>query len=271
MSLLDDLKKEAERQQSEDREKLAAAQQEALYQSRFKEPMQRILRYLTELTEQLKILEYDVRREATLPGIGLVKDLQQTDYTVNMDSSENPRLIRLRFNCIADQEREFEVMPKPKAEETRQFLDSQTMRYAEWPIRNHQQRIIGLNFQLTVLVKVDFVFQVDLELKSIRMFINNFNEFKMEKSLLVPERVDEVWLDTLGNYLLRRRADLYALDMDESLRRSLRERVNEEQRRREEELQQALLSEREERQQEPVSSFFGRLKTLADKRGKKSV
>ncbi|MET0050470.1 MAG: hypothetical protein ABW095_05240 [Candidatus Thiodiazotropha sp.] len=271
MSLLDDLKKQAESQQDREREILDRTRLEALYESRFKEPMQRILRYLSELAEQLKILDYDVRRDAVLPGIGRVEQLRQTDYTVNVDSSESPKLIRLRFNCVSEQEREYAVMPKTKADETRQFLDSQAMRYAEWPIRNHEQRVIGLNFQLAVLIKVDFVFQVDLDVKSIRMFISNFKDFKSEKSLLVPERVNETWLDNLGNYLLRKRADLYDLDMDVALRDSLRERLAEDERRRQLELQQAVLREREAHQQEAASGFLGRLKSLTDKRGKKSV
>jgi hypothetical protein len=271
MSLLDDLKKQAESLQNKDRETLDRARLEALYQSRFKDPMQQLFRYLSELTEQLKILDYDVRRDVILPGIGRVGGLRQADYTVNVDSSENPRLIRLRFNCKSEQECEYAVMPKPKADETRQFLDAHAMRYAEWPIRNHDQRIIGLNFQLAVVIKVDFVFQVDLEVKSIRMFISNFTDFKTERSLLVPERVNELWLDNLGNYLLRKRADLYDLDMDDALRHSLRERLAEDERQRQLELQQALHREQAEIQQEAASGFMGRIKSLTDKRNKKSV
>ncbi|MET0067938.1 MAG: hypothetical protein ABW076_16460 [Candidatus Thiodiazotropha sp.] len=271
MSLLDDLKKQAQAQLSEDREQREAALREALYQNRFCDPMQRILRYLGELIEQLKILDYKVYREVNLPGIGVVKALRQSDYAVNVDSSDAPKLIRLRFKCDSDQEREFAVVPRPKAEETRQFLDSQAMRYAEWPIRNHDQQIIGLNFQLAVSVKVDFVFQVDLEMKTIKMFISNFNDFKTEKSLLVPERVNDLWLDNLGNYLLRKRADLYDLDMDEGLRQSLRERLLEEDRQRQQELQQALLRENTQRGQEVSPGLFGRLRSLAERRGKKPL
>jgi hypothetical protein len=265
MSLLDDLKKEARRVQEENNEGLEAARLEELYQSRFKFPMQSIRSYLSELIEQLKILDHEVRQDYTLPGIGLVKGLRHSDYVVNTDSSDDTKIVRLRFNCVSDSEKEFSVMPKSKADEARDFLESQTIQYAEWPIRDHEQRVIGLNLQLTVTVKVNFVFQVDLDLGAIRLFILNFNGFVVEKSLVQPEKVDEGWLDTLGNYILRNRADLNDLEIDESTRSSIRQRLIESERQRHQELQEALRREQEEREEDFQLSLFGKLKSLTER------
>ena len=266
MSLLDDLKKQALEQQQADSAGREAARLEELYQSSFKAPMQNILHYLSELTDQLKILDHDARHDYTLPGIGQVKGLRHSDYVVNADSSDDTKIVRLRFNCVSDNEMEFAVTPKLKADEACEFLDAQTMRYAEWPIRDHEQRVVGLNLQLTVKVKVNFVFQADPGLGSIRLFVGNFNGFKVEKSLLQPETVDENWLDSLGNYILRNRANLYDLDMDESLRSSIRQRVQESRHAREEELREAERREREEQERAYQESFLGKLKSLADRR-----
>jgi hypothetical protein len=266
MSLLDDLKKEALKRQEADSASSEEVRLEELYQSRFRTPMQSILRYLSELTEQLKILDHEVRHDYDLPGLGMVRGLKHTDYVVNADSSENTKTIRLRFNCVSDNEMEFAVTPKPKADEACSFLDTQAMRYSDWPIRDHEQRIVGLNLQLTFKLKINFVFQADLELGSIRMLVSNFNGFKLEKSLLQPEKVDEAWLDNLGNYILRNRADMYDLEMDESLRSAIRQRLEEAKLERESELQEALIREQVESEESYQKSFLGKLKSLTERR-----
>jgi hypothetical protein len=265
MALLDDLKKQAQQVKDADSENQQRLRREALYADRFRQPMVSILRYLTELTEQLKILDYEVRQDYTLPGIGLVSGLRHNDYVVNADSSENPKAVRLRFSCLADSETEYAVIPKPKADETRAFLDTQKMRYSEWPIRDYEQRIIGLNFQLRTEVKVNFAFQTDLEIESIKFYISNFNGFKLDKSMIQPEMVNEAWLDNLGNFLLRKRADLYDLDIDESHKIAIRKKLEDDSRRREEELQEAIEYEQTVREEESRRSILGRLKSITQR------
>ncbi|MCU7919410.1 MAG: hypothetical protein KZQ95_13795 [Candidatus Thiodiazotropha sp. (ex Epidulcina cf. delphinae)] len=265
MSLLDDLKKEAHLVRLAESDDQLAAHREALYHDRFREPMRLIQRYLSELIEQLKIVDLEVRHGYTLPGIGEVPNLRHADYVVNTDSSDNPTTIRLRFACVSDGEMEFAVMPKSKADETGEFLDAQTMRYAEWPIRDHEQRIIGLNFQMTVRVNVNIVFQADLDLGSIRLFFSNFNGFKLEKSRLQPERVDGEWLDNLGNYMLRKRVNLYDLEMDDSLKASIRKRLQESKRLRQEELEEVIKTEHQEQEEAYRRSLLGKLKSLTER------
>ncbi|MCU7931943.1 MAG: hypothetical protein KZQ90_14165 [Candidatus Thiodiazotropha sp. (ex Codakia rugifera)] len=265
MSLLDDLKKEAHRLQEADSANREEVQREALYEERFKQPMQSILHYLSELTGQLKILNHEVRHNYSLPGIGEIAGLRHIDYVVNADSSDKPKTIRLRFACESDNEAEFAVTPKAKADETRHFLESQRMRYAEWPIRDYEQRIVGLNFQMKTRVNVSFVVQTDLELGSIKLYVANFSGFKLDKSLIQPESVDDAWLDRFGNYILRNRANLYDLDIDESHKADIRKRLQESERTREEELQQAIKNEQEEHEEAYRRSLLGKLKTIAER------
>ena len=263
MTLLEELKRKAKEKQEADSENKERLRREALYEERFKQPMLSILRYLTELIDQLKILDYEVRHSYSLPGIGLVPDLRHKNYVVNADSSDNPQLIRLHFSCETDDETEYAVLPKPKADETRAFLESQRMRYSEWPVRDHEQRIIGLNFQLRTEVRISFLFKVDLEIGSIRFIIANFNGFKLDKSMIQPEIVTDLWLDNLGNFLLRKRADLYDLDIDESHKAAIRKRLQMDNRLREQELQQAIELEHTEFEGVNRRSLLGRLKSIA--------
>ena len=45
------------------------------------------------------------------------RGLRQGGYVVNADSTENTRLIRLRFSCVDDREHEYAVRPKATADE----------------------------------------------------------------------------------------------------------------------------------------------------------
>ncbi|MES9947152.1 MAG: hypothetical protein ABW080_19550 [Candidatus Thiodiazotropha sp.] len=265
MTLLDDLKRKAQRVKDADSENQERLQREALYAERFKQPMISLLHYLSELTEQLKILDYEVRHAYTLPGIGIVTDLRHNSYVVNADSSDNPKAVRIRFSCTADNEAEYAVMPKSKADETCSFLEAQKMRYSEWPIRDYEQRIIGLNFQLQTEIKVSFLFQADLDIGVIKLYISNFNGFRLDKSMVQPEMVNDAWLDNLGHFLLRKRADLYDLDIDESHKDAIRKNLEDDSRRRDQELQQAIEYEQAVREEENRRSILGRLKTIAER------
>lgn len=223
--------------------------------------MHAILNYLRELTEQLKIVDPDVRHDYTLPGIGCIQGLRQGGYVVNADSTDETKIIRLKFNCIAKNEQEFSVKPKAKAKETMDFLESQSMRYSEWPIRENAQ-IVGINFQLQIKVDINFIFQVDEEHGYIKMISSNFADFEVERNLIWPESIDEEWLDNLGNYILRKNNNLQALEIDEAKKDSIRQKLDEEKRMREEELKLAILREEEEREEKKRNSFLGKLRSL---------
>ncbi len=262
MSLLDDLKQEAKARLADENTNWEEQRREAEYQERIKPAMLAILRYLAELTDLLKALEQSVCHDYELPGIGLVKGLRQDNYVVNADSTENTKNVRLRFSCVDSQEREFAVKPKSTADETRAFLETQQMRFAEWPIRDPQQGIIGLNFQLTAKVDVNFIFKADLDQRAIILYISNFSDFKVEKSVVQPERINDAWLDNLGNYLLRRRENLYTLEISDSNKEVIRQQLETDQRQREEELQEAILREQAELEEVKRNSLLGKLKSF---------
>jgi hypothetical protein len=263
MSLLDDLRREAEENLAADTAGQEAARKEAEYRERLRPAMLKILRYLAELTDQLKVLDLDVRQDYDLPGIGLVKGLRQGDYVVNADSTENTKTTRLRFSCADEQEHEYAIKPKSTADETRAFLDAQVMRYAEWPIRDPVQGIIGLNFQLAVKVDVNFIFKADLDQCAIALIISNFSNFKVERSVIQPERIDDAWLDNLGNYLVRRRKNLYELEISDDDKAVIRQQLEAAQRQREAELQAAIQREHEEAEEARRKSLLGKLKSFA--------
>ncbi len=236
MSLLDDLKRQAEELHNSTDRQTEESRRDVLYQERLRPRMRAIFRYLMELTEQLKVVDPDVRHTYRLPGIGEATDLKQGGYVLNADSTEQTKTIRLRFQCVAKQEGSYAIRPKVKADETRDFLESQSMRYAEWPIRDNTQQIIGLNFQLQITVNIGFIFQADPEQGVIRMITSNFNEFGAEQRVVKPERIDEQWLDKLGHYLLRKDQGLYKLEINDTHKALIRQRLEADKKVRQQEL-----------------------------------
>ena len=246
MSLLDDLKRQAEELQNTDDQQASEARQEAFYQENLRPAMRSIMRYLSDLTAQLKLVDPDVRQDYTLPGIGLVKGLKQGGYIVNADSADQTKDIRLRFQCTADNEAVYAIQPKAQADETRSFLDAQTMRYAEWPIRDQTQQIVGINFQLQIRVNVILVFQADPVQGVIRMTTANFTDFGAERRIIRPESVDDQWLDKLGYYLLRKDQGIDNLDINDEHKNLIRQRLEDEKRAREQEMELAMNREQAE-------------------------
>ena len=260
MSLLDDLKRQAEQLQNSPDPQDEARRLEAVYQERLRPRMHAIFRYLMEFTEQLKVVDPEVRHTYSLPGIGEAADLKQAGYVLNTDSTDQTKTIRLRCQCSADHEGVYAIRPKAQADATREFLDAQTMRYAEWPIRDSTQQIIGINFQLRVQVNIDFIFQVDVEQGMIRMITTNFDRFGDERWLVNPERIDDAWLDKLGHYLLRKHQNLHKLEIHESHKALIRERLEADKRARQTELEQALKQEQTAQETKGKSGLLGRLR-----------
>ncbi|RDH87545.1 MAG: hypothetical protein DIZ78_02955 [endosymbiont of Escarpia spicata] len=266
MSLLDELKHEAERLQQPDNEQDSPeVRQEVLYQSTLRPRMRAILRYLSELAEQLQLVNPDVSCTYELPGYGEIQGLRQQDYIVNADSTDQTKTIRLRFNCATENELEFSVTPKSEADATRSFLESQQMRFAEWPVRDMEQRLVGLTFQVQVKVEVIFLFQADPEQGGIRMITSNFEGFSIKRHLYMPEKITEKWLDDLGNFILRKHEKLHSLDISDSEKEKIRKRLQMEKQQREKETQEMLQREEVALADEKNSkSLFSKLRKLTE-------
>jgi len=264
MGLLDDLKQEAERlRRQKETEEARQARLEAAYQREVKPSMEAIARYLFEMTEQLKVLELKVPVCYDFPGIGRLKGLLQDGYRIIMDSNESPRHIRLQFQCARAEEEQFLVQPESLARETRELLQSQRIRFAEWPQRDGQHRVTGLFFQARLRVWVNIVFEALHETSRIQLSTYNFDGFNADRFNFGPQAITDEWLDQLGHFLLRKSRQLGMLDISDEAREQIRAKIQDEQSRRERELAEALERERLEEEERKSQDLFERLrKTL---------
>ncbi len=237
MGILDDLKKEASRLQSEQEQALGGkAHQEQRYQRIARPLMKRIATYLCELAEQLKVVQLPVPVAYDIPGVGLVKELYQGDYRVYLDNRDAPRKIAFQFACTSGSVNKYSVTPLAAAEEVRQFMQKQQIHFSEWGIRDNQDKLIGAHFECRMQIQVKLVFSVDMEHERLVVTSINRHGLTIKHSNFNLDRIDEQWMDELGHYILRKNEQLGVLDIPESARQEIQKRVREEQLRREAEL-----------------------------------
>lgn len=239
MSLLDDLKAEAEKlhnqQSSEEGRK---AKQEANYIEEINPKLQMIAAYLGELSEQLNILKPETNPTYAVPGYQLVKGFVQQDYSVNADSMEKIKQLRFRFNAELPHDIEFSVTPKTKADETRHFLEHQSFTFSEWPVRDMHQRLIGLTFLVKLKVEILFLFQADIENGEIQLTIVNFEGFTVSTKNYRPQSIHDDWLEGLGHYILRKKNALHTLEISDEMKEQLRAKLKQAEQGRENEMKE---------------------------------
>jgi len=237
MGILDDLKKEADRLQDEqDTEQGSETRLEQRYQEVAKPLMKRIATYLCEMAEQLKVVKLPVPVAYDVPGIGLVKELNQDNYRVYLDSREAPRKIAFQFACTSGSVNKYTVTPMTAADEARQFMDKQQIHYSEWGVRDGNDKLIGAHFECQMQIQVKLVFTVDMENERLVATSINRHGLTIKHSNFGFNSVDDEWMDELGHYILRKTEQLGVLDIPDSVREEIQKKVMEEQRRREEEL-----------------------------------
>ena len=237
MGILDDLKKEADRLQDEQDSDLGKeALQEKLYHEKAKPLMKRIAAYLCEMTEQLKVVKLPVPVAYDVPGVGLIKDLNQDNYRVYLDSRETPRKIAFQFACTSGSVNKYTVTPITAADEARQFMNKQQIHYSEWGVRDNQDKLIGAHFECQMQIQVKLVFTVDMENERLVVTSINRHGLTIKHSNFGFDGIDDKWMDELGHYILRKKEQLGVLDISDSTRQEIQKKLKEEQLRREAEL-----------------------------------
>jgi len=239
MGILDDLKKEAEQCQTEQRtEEGEEARLETVYQVKGKPRMKAIVSYLHEMLEQLKVVKLKVPVAYDVPGVGLVKDLCQGDYRIFLDNKQTPRKVALQFTCTAPVVSKYAVSPMSVADETRQFLQKQRIHFSEWGVRDPQDQLVGAQFECQIQIRVKLVFTVDVENERISLITINRHGLTMKHSHYGFGSINEKWMDELGHYILRKTEQLGVLDMSEDAKQKIRRRIQQEQKQRLQELDQ---------------------------------
>ncbi len=260
MGVIDELKREAERRKQKlSEEEAGKVRKEETFQNAIRPAMQAVLRYLREMTEHLNFLKPDVGIGYTLPGFGEVGNLVQEDYRMAVDSAEQPGFVKLWFTCRSPDDLVFTVTPSAKARDTRRFLQDLRLVFAEWPLRDASNDVVGLGFEVKFSVPVVFLFQADMENEVITMQVTNFKGLNTQRDSFPPNTVNDKWLEDLGNYILGRNVNLRALHISDQERQQIRQRLQISNAERKRELELALQREYMEKEDQESRLLRNRL------------
>lgn len=228
MGLLDDLKAEAEQARlGEADRKSRKARQEAYYQECLKPAMLGVHRYLQELLDQLRLLDREIQSEFSIPGYQPVV-AAQWDRKVTIDSLDQLSHIGLRLTYGID-ELKFSTMPLERAREARDFFETQRTPFSDWPIRDHDNSIVGLNFLVSRMrIEGGIDLRVDRSEGCIQVSTFNVQGFGDETDHMQPEGLDDDWLDRLGRYIVCEGEHPNRMQIDENLKADIRGRLESE-------------------------------------------
>lgn len=267
MGVIDDLKREAERRKQELSEEEAwKVRKDAAYKNEIRPAMQAVFRYLNEMAGHLNFLKPEVGIRYALPGYGELGNLVQEDYRMAVDSTEQPKFIKLWFTRRSPEDLVFTVTPKPKAVDTRRFLEDLRLEFSEWPLRDAFNNVTGFGFEVRFTIPVAFLFRTDMENEVITLKVVNFEGFKTVHDSFRPTQVNDEWLEDLGNYILGRSENLRALNISDQERQQIRQRLRRSDAEREKELEAALQREYVEKEDEESRLLKNRLRQLVQQR-----
>ncbi len=223
MSLLDDLKKQAEEVKEKQRQELSQTQARArLVEDCLRPRMRALYDFFRELKEQLDVLDPDVRRDYQVEGVGVLDNLRQGHYRIEVEDPRQVDSFAFRYTCARDERLEFRREQR-SAQRTKELLWSHNLRFATRDASGG-----GTTFLLSYQVPVSLSFGIDPEKAAITLRIRNLERLGLTLHRFAPERIDQEFMDELGKCVLRepnRFNEIAGNVIPESTRARLREQL----------------------------------------------
>ncbi len=230
MSLLDDLKKEAEKKEQQDGDESRKREQVV---QRYKEVMRprmlAVLKYLQEMIKQVERGGLEVTSFYKLPGLAEAVELEQKNYKVYVDSRSKPMRVGIQFECVAAAENTYEIRPASDASEFGRFLQTAQIDHSEWPIRTSQRKLVGAMFKVRPRIMSKILLEADIKNDRVMVATSNFEGLKVTRQNFAFQSIDEKWMDELGYYILRKKSTIGESKVSEQYREQLRMQLMQEQ------------------------------------------
>ncbi|MDH5181367.1 MAG: hypothetical protein OEZ39_12290 [Gammaproteobacteria bacterium] len=240
MGYLDELKVQAEQQQILARAaKRREEQLEAIYQERILPRLEQIYSYFSEVVSHLNTLNIETRVDYRLEDLAHFKELQQKNYTIQADSSNQMKEVRIDVECTGAGPLEVRVDGKLVVEKWTRFLQEHQLKYHTKLQLDERKSVTGAIFILEQYVPISFIFVADVEKSSINLTIVNFEGLGVRNLQFSPETITEELMDKMGKFIARKNQSFFTQEISESDRRRLRAKVLYEQQQREMELKSA--------------------------------
>ena len=236
MSLLDELKQEAENLKSREDDGQDTAPVDIAAVMRKLEPkMKALYKYFTEFNEHLNVVSPDVSGDYLLEGLGTLTKLRQGDYNLTTDDPNSIQKFTFHWSCSRQGRHEFKVDNPIIAEKHRETLWNYNLRFNKRDLQNGA----GAVFVVDAYVPISCEFEADPVKNVIRLKLKNLGALGIINHSYPPDKVNEELMDEFAKCVLRRpnRFDeLSGEKMSDTLRQRIRESVEKEREQRHTEL-----------------------------------
>jgi len=221
MSLLDELKRQAETQKQQQQ---AQEQDQAQILNSMHEALAGVFRYFNELANSLNVVKPEVARNFAVQGNATLQGLMQGDYFVRerkktIDFRDYFEQVTLRFHAAGPQVLTIETYADHATDRLRNYLQAYGLRYDTQSFRN--DRGVTLKTVVTVLPDVPAAITVtaDWDTATVRFKLRNVETIGDAEYCYDPAEVDRKLLDELCKLLLGQPNELRNLGRhQESLR-----------------------------------------------------
>jgi hypothetical protein len=200
MGYLDELRRQAEAKRTAEMNSAAQrARLEEVYRSQVLPALQRLFKFLYEVSEHLNYLKPDVEVNYHVRGCGNL-GFRPVEYIIGKPDEKRHNFF-LRIIYSSGQKPRVDCLTKQDAEAEQEFLWRHNIPY-EYDQRNDakQQFLRGI-FELSGEVYAELAFQAELESSAIKVKVKNFQVLGRQEYMLRPEEVNEQFLDQLAKYL----------------------------------------------------------------------
>lgn len=264
MSLLDDLKSQAEQKKAkEDARQQAEENRDRQYREEVLPKLEYVYGYLSELAEHLNFIVPDVFVSYDIDGKATMPDLKQESYEINVDSRENMTRIDFEVTCAAEGETAFDIEGKKNIDHIRELLMGAGIKF-EFKVRMNDLEVTQSGrFLVKNKVPARISFIADPEQGKIVLQLRNFDAIETHRMVMQPAQITEEMMERLGRYILREMSDFLQLEISEQDRHQIKEMLEKDRHRRQMELREAEWREAVEqarREKEQEKKLVNRVK-----------
>ncbi|WP_455222270.1 hypothetical protein [Kaarinaea lacus] len=236
MGLLDDLKKQSESKKAqEDQESVRREKAEEFYRQKVQPKLAEIYNHYAELAKHLNYVKLETIAKYAINIAGQQAEFYQTDYKVQVDSTEDTNYISIRCKCTRPTDIEFVIDDPSAINKNKNFFNEHGLNYQVYPRNNGEP---GARISVQAEIKPELLFEGDRMKGCINLKVINFESLGSRTRVLQIHEINDQFLDGLDRFMVRENDNFFKLNIDEKAKEEIRARVQEEQRRRMEELKE---------------------------------
>lgn len=256
MGILDDLKNQSDLQKAaEEREKQRQADLLKYYQTYIHPKMLKLYTFLNEFIEHLNYIKKITKVSFPVAPDGSLREFEQTDYKVTIDSTSAVKDMNLRFNCRLSEPLIFELENSERIQRYTDVLQSYRIEFDRFDRKDDNYELVGAKFKVTGPIQTNIILQADIENSSINLLLNNFEKPGASKHVFKERHITEEFIDGLGKFILRQNPMFLKLDIADDHKDQIRQNIQADLKIRQQELEEAerLLRLDEEKETEKKS------------------